>query len=138
MSENWTATNIPDLSGKIIVITGANSGIGYELTRELARKGAQVILASRNPIKAERAIERIMDEIPTAKLRFIELDLASLESIRGFTDKFKSKFTRLDILLNNAGIMLIPYGKTKDGFENTVGTNHLSHFALTGLLLEQT
>ncbi len=137
MSENWTATNIPDLSGKIIVITGANSGIGYESTRELARKGAQVILASRNPIKAERAIKRIMDEIPTAKLRFIELDLASLESIRGFTDKFKSKFTRLDILLNNAGIMLIPYGKTKDGFENTVGTNHLSHFALTGLLLER-
>ncbi len=137
MSENWTVNKIPDLSGKIIVITGANSGIGFETAREIARKGAEVIVASRNPIKAERAIHTIMDEIPGAKLKYIELDLASLESIKAFARQFNSTYDRLDILLNNAGIMLVPYGKTADGFERTMGTNHLGHFALTGLLLDK-
>ena len=136
MSENWTVENIPDLSGKIIIITGANSGIGYESAREFARKGAEVIVASRNPEKAERAIVRIREDLPAAKLKFIELDLANLASIRKFTEEFKLDYTRLDILLNNAGIMLVPFGKTVDGFERTVGTNHLGHFALTGLLLD--
>jgi len=134
MNENWTANNIPDLSGKIVIVTGANSGIGYESARELTRKGAEVIVASRDPVKAERSI--IKEEIPGAKLEFIELNLANLDSVRKFAEKFKSKYNSLDILLNNAGIMLMPYGKTVDGFENTVGTNHLGHFALTGLLIE--
>lgn len=136
MSENWTANQIPELSGKIIVVTGANSGIGYESTREFSRKGAEVILASRDPIKAEEAILQIKEEIPAAKLKFIELDLASLDSIRSFSEVFKSNYDKLDILLNNAGVMMIPYAKTEDGFERTLGINHLGHFALTGLLLD--
>jgi len=137
MSENWTTKNIPELSGKIIIITGANSGIGFESAREFTRKGAEVIVASRDPTKANRAILKIQQEIPGAKLKFIELNLASLESIRKFAEEFKSNYDRLDILLNNAGIMLIPYRKTLDGFENMIGTNHLGHFALTGLLLDR-
>ena len=136
MSENWTANTIPDLSGKIIIITGANSGIGFEAARELARKGAEVILASRDPIKADQAILRIKEEFPAAKLKFIELNLTSLESIRKFTEEFKSNYNRLDILLNNAGIMMVPEAKTEDGFESQLGTNHLGHFALTGLLID--
>jgi len=137
MSENWTANKIPDLSGKVIIVTGANSGIGYESARELTRKGAEVIVASRDSVKAERSILNIKEEIPGAKLEFIELNLANLDSVRKFAEKFKSKYNSLDILLNNAGIMLMPYGKTVDGFENTVGTNHLGHFALTGLLMDR-
>jgi len=137
MNENWTTENIPDLSGKIIIITGANSGIGFESAREFARKGAEVIVASRNPEKAEKAIVRIREELPAAKLKFIELDLANLASIRKFTEEFKLGYSRLDILLNNAGIMLVPFGKTVDGFERTVGTNYLGHFALTGQLLDR-
>lgn len=136
MSENWTANNIPDLSGKIIIITGANSGIGFEAARELARKGAEVILASRDPIKADQAILRIKEEYPGAKLKFIELNLTSLESIRKFAEEFKLNYSRLDILLNNAGIMMVPEAKTEDGFERQLGTNHLGHFALTGLLID--
>lgn len=137
MSEKWTAEQIPDLSGKIVVITGANSGIGFESARELSRKGAEVIFACRDPVKAEKAIYRIHNEIPAAKMNFIELDLASLASVRHFSEVFKSVYDRLDVLLNNAGIMLIPYGETAEGFENTIGTNHLGHFALTGLLLDR-
>ncbi len=137
MIENWTANKIPDLSGKVIIVTGANSGIGYEAAREFTRKGAEVIVASRDPIKAERSILNLKGEIPGAKLEFIELNLANLDSVRKFAEKFKSKYNSLDILLNNAGIMLIPFGKTVDGFENTVGTNHLGHFALTGLLMDR-
>ena len=137
MSENWTVNKIPDLSGKVIIITGANSGIGYESTREFSRNGAEVIVASRDPIKANLAIQKINEEIPGARLKFIKLDLASMESIRKFTDEFKSAYSKLDILLNNAGIMLVPYGKTEEGFERTIGTNHLGHFALTGLLMDR-
>jgi len=137
MSDNWTPNIIPDLSGKIIIITGANSGIGFEATREIVRKSAEVIVASRDSFKAEAAILKIKDEIPDAKLKFMELNLANLDSVRKFAEEFKSKYTRLDILLNNAGIMMVPYGKTIDGFENTVGTNHLGHFLLTGLLLDR-
>jgi len=137
MSDNWTPNIIPDLSGKIIIITGANSGIGFEATREIVRKSAEVIVASRDAFKAEAAILKIKDEIPDAKLKFMELNLANLDSVRKFAEEFKSKYTRLDILLNNAGIMMVPYGKTIDGFENTVGTNHLGHFLLTGLLLDR-
>jgi len=136
MKQKWTADQIPDLSGKIFIITGANSGIGYEATREVARKGARVILASRNPDKAENAINRIKDEIPSGQLEFIKLDLASFKSIGQFVETFKSRYKKLDVLLNNAGIMLVPYGQTVEGFERTVGINHLGHFVLTGLLME--
>ena len=137
MNDKWTSVDIPNLMGKIVIVTGANSGIGYEAAREFARKGAEVIVASRDPIKAERSILNLKGEIPGAKLEFIELNLANLDSVRKFAEKFKSKYNSLVILLNNAGIMLIPFGKTVDGFENTVGTNHLGHFALTGLLMDR-
>ena len=137
MSENWTTENIPDMSGKVIIITGANSGIGYESARELSRKGAEVVFASRNQTKAKDAMARIWNTNPDAQMKFIELDLANLDSIQNFAEQFNLAYKRLDILLNNAGIMLVPYGKTTDGFENTIGTNHLGHFALTGLVLDK-
>ncbi len=136
MSNNWTIHNIPDLSGKVIIVTGANSGIGFESTKEFARKGAEVILACRNMDKAEAALQEIKQEIPAAKVIVMQLDLASQKSIHQFAEAFKSNYDRLDVLLNNAGIMWVPYGKTEDGFERQFGTNHLGHFALTGLLLD--
>ncbi len=136
MNENWTADKIPGLKGKIALITGANSGIGYEAAREFARNRAEVIFASRNQAKAEAAIILIREEFPEAQLLFIQLDLANLQSVRNFAEEFNSRYNRLDILLNNAGIMLVPYGKTEDGFEKTMGINHLGHFALTGLLID--
>lgn len=136
MSEQWTTENIPDLTGKVIIITGGNSGIGYEAAKEFARKGAQIILASRNKNKAKAALSRIQTEIPGSRAEIYQLDLADLKSIKQFTDTFKKKYNRLDVLLNNAGIMMVPYGKTKDGFELQLGTNHLGHFALTGTLID--
>ncbi len=136
MKDIWTTDNIPDLAGKIIVITGANSGIGFESAKEFARKGAEVIFACRNKNKAEAAIQKLLAEIPGSLLTFIELNLANLQTVRRFTDSFMSRYDRLDILLNNAGIMMVPYGITEDGFERQFGTNHLGHFALTGLLNE--
>lgn len=132
----WTSDNISDLTGKVIIITGANSGIGYEAAKEFARKGAQIILACRNLDKAQFALSQIQAEITETKAEILKLDLANLKSIQQFVDSFKKKYDRLDILLNNAGIMMVPYGKTEDGFENQFGTNHLGHFALTGLLIE--
>jgi NAD(P)-dependent dehydrogenase (short-subunit alcohol dehydrogenase family) len=133
---NWTTKDMPDLQGKVVVITGANDGIGFESARELARKGALVVFACRNQEKAEAAIQNILVEIPQAQLVFIQLDLSSLASIKLFVDQFNKHFERLDILLNNAGIMFVPFGLTEDGFENTIGVNHLGHFALTGLLIK--
>ncbi|MEE9599401.1 MAG: oxidoreductase [Anaerolineales bacterium] len=133
---NWSTEKIPDLTGKVIVITGANSGIGFEAAKEFARKGARIILASRNKNKAEAALSQIQTEIPGSQAEILQLDLANLRSVQQFADSFKKKYDRLDILLNNAGIMMVPYGKTKDGFEKQFGTNHLGHFALTGLLID--
>lgn len=137
MNGKWTEKNIPDLSGKVIIITGANSGIGFESAREFSRNGAEVIVASRNQARAEEAINLIEAELPRAKLSFINLDLSSLKSIKYFAERFIANFDRLDILLNNAGIMLVPYSLTEDGFEQTFGTNHLGHFALTGLVIDR-
>ncbi len=134
MNENWTAENIPDLSGKVFVVTGANSGIGFEAAKEFARKGARVILACRNMGKAQAALSKIRAEVPNARAEVMPLDLASLKSIRQFVADFAAKYDRLDVLLNNAGIMMVPYAKTEDGFERQFGTNHLGHYALTGLL----
>jgi NAD(P)-dependent dehydrogenase (short-subunit alcohol dehydrogenase family) len=136
LSKKWTSANIPDLTGKVIIVTGANSGVGYETAKELARKGAQTIFACRSMQKGQTAIDLIRQEIPTAPVEIMPLDLASLASVRTFAETFKSKFDRLDILVNNAGILWVPYGKTEDGFERQFGTNYLGHFALTGLLID--
>ena len=138
MTENsrWTKANIPHLSGKTAIVTGANSGLGYEITLALAEKGAQVIMACRNAAKATDAVAAIRREVPSADLLVTELDLASLASVRRFATDFCRQHTTLDILCNNAGIMAIPRRETADGFEMQFGTNHLGHFALTGLLLE--
>ena len=134
--EKWTMENSPDLSGKVMVITGANSGIGFEAARALLDKGAEVVLASRNHQKAQVALVALQKELPQAQLAFIPLDLASLDSIRLFAEQFKKQYNRLDVLLNNAGIMMVPYGMTEDGFERQFGINHLGHFALTGVLFD--
>jgi NAD(P)-dependent dehydrogenase (short-subunit alcohol dehydrogenase family) len=135
-TEIWTTEDMPDLTGKVIIVTGANSGIGYEAAKEFARKGAQTILACRSMEKAQAAFDQIQTEIPDAPAEIMMLDLASLESVRKFTDQFKAQYERLDVLLNNAGIMMVPYGVTQDGFERQFGINHLGHFALTGLLTD--
>lgn len=135
-NRNWTTADIPDLTGRVAIVTGANSGIGYETARELTRKNAQTILASRSMDKAQVALAQIQDEIPNALVEIMVLDLASLDSVRNFVNTFKARYRRLDVLVNNAGTMNVPYGKTVDGFERQLGTNHLGHFALTGLLLD--
>ena len=132
----WTEQDIPDLTGKRIVVTGANSGIGYEATRLFAKYNAEVVLASRSTEKAEAAFDKIKAEFPTAKLTIIALDLASFSSIRHFSTQLKKKYDRIDVLLNNAGIMMTPYGQTVDGLEQQQGVNHFGHFLLTSLLFD--
>lgn len=132
----WTTQDIPDLTGKVVVITGANSGIGFHTAVEVARKGAQTILACRNPEKAQAALGELLADVPNAQAEIMQLDLASQASVHQFATAFKAKYDRLDLLINNAGIMMVPYGKTEDGFERQFGTNHLGHFALTGLLMD--
>ena len=133
----WTADDIPDLSGKTIVVTGGNSGIGYEAALEFARKRADVILACRDLGKARTAAAQIAATASGAKVEVMELDLSNLASVRGFSDAFHLQYPALDVLCNNAGVMAIPYRQTADGFEMQFGTNHLGHFALTGLLLDR-
>ncbi|WP_405977948.1 oxidoreductase [Streptomyces sp. NBC_00158] len=131
----WNATRIPDQSGRTAVVTGANSGIGYVTARELARCGATVVLACRSAARGRAAAQRLRDEVPGAQAGFAELDLASLDSVREFARAFTRDHRTLDLLVNNAGVMALPYGRTADGFETQFGVNHLGHFALTGLLL---
>jgi len=133
----WTANDIPDLSGKTIVVTGGNSGIGYEAALEFARKRAEVILACRDLGKARTAAAQISASAPGVKVDVMELDLSNLASVRGFSDAFHLQHQALHVLCNNAGVMAIPYRQTADGFEMQFGTNHLGHFALTGLLLDR-
>ncbi|MHA1212647.1 MAG: oxidoreductase [Candidatus Heimdallarchaeota archaeon] len=134
MRKKWTTKNIPDLTEKVIIVTGANSGLGFEDAKEFARKGAKIILACRNLDKANKALIKILAKIPEAQAEIIQLDLGSIESIRKFVVEFKENHNRLDILVNNAGILRVPYQKTVDGFESQVGINHLGHFVLTSLL----
>jgi NAD(P)-dependent dehydrogenase (short-subunit alcohol dehydrogenase family) len=136
MTSNWAAENIPDLTGKVVIVTGANSGIGYEMVRALIRKRATVILACRNKDREQAAERQIAQGYPGAKAELGLLDLSSLASVRRFAGEFTRRYDRLDILINNAGIMRTPFGKTADGFELQFGVNHLGHFALTGLLLD--
>jgi len=132
----WTANDLPNLSGKRIVVTGGNSGIGFEAAREFARARAHVVLACRDLDKARAAAGKITTTHPGATLEVMELDLASLESIRRFAESLRGRHSKLNVLCNNAGVMAIPHRRTADGFEMQFGTNHLGHFALTGLLLD--
>jgi len=130
----WTHENIPDQSGKTAIVTGASSGLGFETAKALAEKGARVILACRNAKKGSDAASAIRTDHPEALTDFMGLDLSELSSIRDFANAFKAKNERLDLLINNAGVMVPPRGQTKDGFELQFGTNHLGHFMLTALL----
>ncbi len=132
----WNLDNMPDQTGRITIVTGANTGIGFETAAALASKNATVVLACRNRQKAEDAMQKIRERTPDADLEFIELDLASLASVEKFAETYRSGHDRLDLLINNAGVMIPPFGTTEDGFELQFGCNHLGHFALTGRLLD--
>ncbi len=132
----WTAGEIPSQTGRTAVVTGANSGLGLATARELARAGALVVLTARDRSKAESAQDLILAEVPSAQLDGRVLDLADLSSVRDFAAAVATDHPRLDLLVNNAGVMMPPRSETADGFELQFGTNHLGHFALTGLLLD--
>jgi len=133
----WTTADIPDQTGRVAVITGANTGLGYETAAALAAKGAQVVLAVRNLDKGKDAASRIAQATPGAKVELQELDLTSLDSIHAAAEQLKTDHDTIDLLINNAGVMFTPKSTTKDGFELQFGTNHLGHFAFTGLLLDR-
>ncbi|MGH2763336.1 MAG: oxidoreductase [Thermoleophilaceae bacterium] len=135
MADKWTAASIPDQRGRTAVVTGANSGLGLVTARELARAGARVVLACRSREKGEAALCEIEARVPAGELEPEELDLASLDSVRAFAERFRAGHEALDLLINNAGVMATPRRRTADGFELQLGTNHLGHFALTGLLI---
>ncbi len=132
----WESGSINDQGGKVVIITGSNSGLGLEEAKVLSGKNAVVVMAARNMEKSEKAVKKIKKELPHADLRPMHLDLSDLASVAAFAENFKASFSRLDLLINNAGIMAPPFGKTKNGFELQMGTNHLGHFALTGRLME--
>jgi NAD(P)-dependent dehydrogenase (short-subunit alcohol dehydrogenase family) len=134
-SAKWGASDSPDQHGRTAVITGANSGIGLEAARYLAARGARVVLACRDEGKARAAAAQIAAEVPGAGADTVALDLSSLESVRAAAAEIRSRYPRLDLLVNNAGVMMPPLSRTTDGFELQFGTNHLGHFALTGLVL---
>ena len=134
MTDHWTPNLIPDLTGTNAIVTGATSGLGKQTARVLAQKGAAVILAVRNTAKGETVAKELRNENPAADLTVEALDLADLASVQAFAERMEA-LPRLDLLVNNAGVMIPPFGRTKDGFELQVGTNHLGHFALTGLML---
>jgi NAD(P)-dependent dehydrogenase (short-subunit alcohol dehydrogenase family) len=135
MSARWTTEQIPDQTGRTAIVTGANSGLGLVCARELARRGASVLLACRNAEKGAAALQSIAQAAPGARLELAALDLGSLASVRAFAERFRSTHDGLDLLLNNAGVMAPPRRVTADGFELQFGTNHLGHFALTGRLI---
>jgi NAD(P)-dependent dehydrogenase (short-subunit alcohol dehydrogenase family) len=135
-SPKWTADDIPDQSGRTFVVTGANSGLGFATTVELARHGGRVIMAVRNEAKGRQAIDRIRAAQPDAAVEQRHLDLADLDSVRAFADGIVADRVPVDVLINNAGIMMPPRSLTRQGFETQFGGNHLGHFALTGRLLE--
>ena len=134
---HWTAADIPDQTGRTAVITGANTGLGYETARALASKGAHVALAVRNLDKGKAAADLIVRRYPGADVSVQELDLTSLASVRAAAEELRTRHDRIDLLINNAGVMMTPKQTTQDGFELQFGTNHLGHFALTGLLLDR-
>jgi len=133
----WTADDVPDQHGRVAVITGGSGGLGLETARVLSAHGATVVLAGRDQAKLARAVGELQAARPDASVQTAELDLASLDSVRKTAADLSGRFATLDLLINNAGLMFPPYGLTKDGYELQFGTNHLGHFALTGLLLPQ-
>jgi short-subunit dehydrogenase len=135
-TEKWNAENILSQKGRIVIVTGSSSGIGYETARVLANKQASVIIAVRNLDKGNKALAKIIQQNKDADVQVMELDLANLASVKNFAENFQKNYSRLDLLINNAGVMIPPYAKTTDGFELQFGTNHLGHFALTGQLLK--
>jgi len=137
MTHKWTAADLPSLDGRVAIVTGANSGLGYFTALELARHGADVVLACRSREKTEAALAEMRRAAPQARLAFMQLNLADLASVGEFAANVKAKYPRIDILCNNAGVMALPLGRTRQGFEMQMGTNHLGHFALTGHLLER-
>jgi NAD(P)-dependent dehydrogenase (short-subunit alcohol dehydrogenase family) len=137
MSAKWTAADVPDQTGRVAIVTGANSGLGFDTAAVLAGKGAHVVLAVRNLDKGNEAADRIKTASPNAVVSLQELDLTSLDSVRKASDELRAAHPRIDLLINNAGVMYVPTRETtKDGFEMQFGTNHLGHFALTGQLLD--
>ncbi len=135
--EIWTLKNLPNLKSKTIVVTGANSGIGYEATKAFAMANAKVIMGCRSLERANEAKGKILQEFKDADIDIIILDLMDFSSIKKFTDEINEKYNKVDVLLNNAGIMIVPYGPTKDGFEKQIGVNHFGHFYLTMNLLKK-
>jgi NAD(P)-dependent dehydrogenase (short-subunit alcohol dehydrogenase family) len=131
---SWNAEEIPEQGDRVAIVTGGNSGLGLETIRQLARRGARVVMAARNLDKAARALAEIHRTVPAAEVEIEQLDLGSLDSVRGFSVRVLAQHPRLDLLFNNAGVMATPEGVTADGFETQFGTNHLGHFALTALL----
>src|SRR4051795_10167129 len=131
----WSVDDIPDQSGRTALVTGANSGLGLHTSLALARRGARVLMACRNPDKAGEALHRVTTDVPGSKVELVSLDLASLQSIRDAAKDVTDRVDALDVLVDNAGVMAIPRAQTADGFEMQFGTNHLGHFALTGLLM---
>ena len=137
MGAQWTTQDMPDQKNRVAVVTGANTGLGFETASALATHGAAVVLAVRDVEKGKRAAARIADGAPGADVTVQRLDLTSLESVRAAAAELRGRFARIDLLVNNAGVMYTPKGTTRDGFELQFGTNHLGHFALTGLLLDR-
>lgn len=136
MSAKWTTADVPDQSGRVAIVTGGNSGIGFEAAAALAGKGAHVVLAVRDPDRGREAARRIEETHPGAGASIQQLDLTSLDSIRSAADDLRAVYPQIDLLINNAGVMYPPKQTTIDGFELQFGTNHLGHFAFTGLLLD--
>ncbi|MDX6199886.1 MAG: hypothetical protein QOJ79_3037 [Actinomycetota bacterium] len=131
----WSVDDIPAQTGRTALVTGANSGLGLHTSLALARRGARVLMACRNPTKADQALAMVRSQVPSAEVELVALNLASLASIRSAADDVASSTTTLDLLVDNAGVMAVPRAQTADGFEMQLGTNHLGHFALTGLLM---
>jgi NAD(P)-dependent dehydrogenase (short-subunit alcohol dehydrogenase family) len=136
-TDHWTTAEISDQRGRVALITGANTGLGFQTARVLAGRGATVVLACRDGAKASEAVTRIRAAVPGAEVATLHLDLASLASVRAAAGDFRDRYRRLDLLINNAGLMIPPYQRTADGFESQFGINHLGHFALTGSLLDR-
>jgi NAD(P)-dependent dehydrogenase (short-subunit alcohol dehydrogenase family) len=135
-ADRWTAGDIPNLAGRTYIVTGANSGLGYITTRQLARHGGHVIMAVRDETKGRDALTKLRVSQPDASLELRHLDLADLDSVRSFAKTITAGSTHIDVLVNNAGIMMPPRSLTRQGFESQFAANHLGHFALTGLLLD--
>ena len=131
----WSIDQVPSQLGKVAIVTGANSGIGYQVTLGLIKKDFEVIMACRNIQKAEEAKVKILKIHPHAKINPMKIDMSSLDEVKKFADQFQTQYQNLHLLINNAGIMMSPYKVSEDGFENQFATNYIGHFALTGLLL---